>query len=68
MPLRHRSGRERRRADQLRLIVWRAGSVFNDFRRCDGTVVIGVERFLQHLGELAALNEIPFRSRFDFVV
>ena len=40
---------------------------FDYFLRCDGAVVIGVERFLQHLGELAALNEVPFRSHFDFV-
>ena len=40
---------------------------FDDFLRCDGAVVVGVERFLQHLGELAALNEVPFRSHFDFV-
>ena len=41
--------------------------LFDDFLRRDGAVVIGVERLLQHLGKLAALNEVALRAHFDFV-
>ncbi len=41
--------------------------LFDDFLRGDRAVVIGVERLLEHLGELAALDEVSLRSHFDFV-
>ncbi len=41
--------------------------LFDHFLRGDRPVVIGVERLRRHLGELAALDEVPLGPHPDFI-
>ena len=41
--------------------------LFDDFLGCDRAVVICVQGLLEHLGEFAALDKVPFRTDFYFV-